>query len=127
VVDIASPVLDEQMAEVQRVLEEIGADGIPQVLVCNKVDQLEETQRPREPRDVLVLAGGRRVPRVFVSARTGEGMSELRAILSEAAAGTLDGFLNGVGTAADEIGFARFGAEDDEEQVRADGPDGTQH
>ena len=94
VVDCASPALVEQMAEVQRVLTEIGAARIPQVLVFNKLDQLEETQRPRELRDVLEVNAGLRVPRVFISAHTGEGLPALRAILTEAVAGTLDGFLN---------------------------------
>jgi len=94
VVDCASPALAEQMAEVQRVLTEIGAARIPQVLVFNKLDQLEETQRPRELRDVLEVNAGLRVPRVFISAHTGEGLPALRAILTEAVAGTLDGFLN---------------------------------
>ena len=94
VVDCASPALAEQMAEVQRVLTEIGAAHIPQVLVFNKLDQLEETQRPRELRDVLEVNAGLRVPRVFISAHTGEGLPALRAILTEAVAGTLDGFLN---------------------------------
>ena len=123
VVDCASPVLAEQMAEVQRVLVEIGAARIPQVLVCNKVDQLEETQRPREMRDVLELDGGVRVPRVFVSARTGEGMAELRAILSEAVAGTLEGFLNPGISAPDDIRLAQDWSEDDfEESPVADQP-----
>ena len=95
VVDAASPVLAEQMAEVQRVLTEIGAARIPQVLVFNKLDRLDATQRPHALRDVLELDAGVRVPRVFISAATGEGMVELRAILSEAVAGALDGFLNG--------------------------------
>jgi GTP-binding protein HflX len=94
VVDCASPVLDEQIAEVQRVLAEIGASGIPQVLIFNKLDRLEDTQRPRLLRDTLEQAGGVRVPRVFISAQTGEGMSELRAILAEAVAGTLGDGLN---------------------------------
>jgi GTP-binding protein HflX len=94
VVDCASPVLAEQMAEVQRVLTEIGAAHIPQVLVFNKLDRLEPTQRPRELRDVLEVDAGLRVPRVFVSAKTGEGLAELRAILSEGVGGTLVGFLN---------------------------------
>ncbi|MEO6031114.1 MAG: GTPase HflX, partial [Burkholderiaceae bacterium] len=42
VVDSSSPLAAEQMAEVQRVLVEIGAGGIPQVLVFNKLDRLEE-------------------------------------------------------------------------------------
>ncbi|HWH83771.1 MAG TPA: GTPase HflX [Burkholderiaceae bacterium] len=102
VVDAASPVLAEQMAEVQRVLAEIGASGIPQVLVYNKLDNLEDTQRPRGHRDVLEIDAGVRVPRVFVSARTGEGLPELRALLGEALQGTLDGFLNVASAAPDE-------------------------
>jgi GTP-binding protein HflX len=128
IVDCASPALADQMAEVQRVLTEIGAANIPQVLVCNKLDQLEETQRPRELRDVLELASGYRVPRVFVSARTGEGMADLRAILSEAVAGTLEGFLNIGVSAPDDIRLSRDGDEDDfEESPVADQPNGSQH
>ena len=94
VVDCASPVLDEQMAEVQRVLDEIGAGGIAQVLVYNKLDQLEDTQRPRALVDSLELDAGVRVPRVFVSAQAGEGMAELRALLARAVSGALDADLN---------------------------------
>ncbi len=101
VVDCASPVLAEQMAEVQRVLVEIGAADIPQVLVFNKLDALEVTQRPRELRDRLEVDAGRRVPRVFTSARSGEGMAELRALLAEAVAGAL----NPMVAAPDESGF----------------------
>ena len=86
VVDAASPVLTEQMSEVQRVLAEIGASDIPQVLVFNKLDQLEDTQRPRVLRDTIEMAAGVRVPRVFISAQSGEGMPELRAVLAEAVA-----------------------------------------
>ena len=128
VVDCASPVLAEQMAEVQRVLVEIGASDIPQVLVYNKLDQLEETQRPRELRDLLEIEGQLRVPRVFISARSGEGMTALRAILSEAVAGTLEGFLNLGAPAPDDIRLARDWDEDDpEESPAADQPDGSQH
>jgi len=86
VVDAASPVLADQMSEVQRVLAEIGANDIPQVLVFNKLDQLEDTQRPRVLRDTIEVAAGVRVPRVFISAQSGEGMAELRAIVAEAVA-----------------------------------------
>ena len=128
VVDCASPALAEQMAEVQRVLVEIGASDIPQVLVYNKLDQLEETQRPRELRDLLELEGQLRVPRVFISARNGEGMSTLRAILSEAVAGTLEGFLNLGAPAPDDIRLARDWDEDDlEESPAATEPNGSQH
>ena len=93
VVDCASPVLVDQMAEVQRVLVEIGASGIPQVLVFNKLDRLEATQRPRALRDMLDVGAGDRVPRVFISASTGEGMAGLRDALREAVDGTLEGTL----------------------------------
>ncbi|WP_082680344.1 GTPase HflX [Paucibacter sp. KCTC 42545] len=83
VVDAASPNLDEQMREVERVLAEIDAAGIPQILVYNKQDMLEEDQRPREAMDWLerpdVGQGGAvRVPRVFVSALDGTGLDILR-------------------------------------------------
>ncbi|MBC7957581.1 MAG: GTPase HflX [Cytophagales bacterium] len=84
VVDAASPVLDEQVAEVERVLRDIGADGIAQILVYNKLDNLPESQRPLVASDVLELDGGVRVPRVFVSALHGAGLIELRRLLSAA-------------------------------------------
>jgi GTPase len=94
VVDCASPVLAEQMAEVQRVLAEIGAADIAQVLVFNKLDRLDPAQRPRVLRDVLDVDGGTRVQRVFVSAADGEGLDALRAILREAVAGDATALLN---------------------------------
>jgi GTP-binding protein HflX len=87
VVDGANLLQDEQIAEVERVLAEIGAAEIPQVLVFNQIDRLEATQRPRVGRDQVELASGRRVTRVFVSALTGEGLDTLRAVLAEAVAG----------------------------------------
>ncbi len=89
VVDAANPAFPEQMAEVERVLEEIGAGQIPQVLVFNKLDRLEPSQRPRALRDLIERSGGQRVPRVFVSALDGAGLAELRQVLTEAVAGTL--------------------------------------
>ncbi|SHM55263.1 GTPase HflX [Rhizobacter sp. OV335] len=94
VIDAASPVLAEQMAEVQRVLGDIGAADIQQVLVYNKLDKLEFAQHPRNHTDVLELEGGVRVPRVFVSALDGRGLPELRRILSAAVSGTLQADLN---------------------------------
>ena len=41
VVDAANPHHPEQMAEVQRVLAEIGAGDVPQLLVFNKLDALD--------------------------------------------------------------------------------------
>jgi len=89
VVDAASPVLLEQMAEVQRVLAEIGAGAIPQVLVYNKLDRLESDQQPRALRDTLELDGGVQAIRVFISAVQGTGLDVLREVMVEAVAGSL--------------------------------------
>lgn len=89
VIDASSPVLDEQIAEVQRVLREIGAEHLPQVRVYNKIDRLDGNQLPRQNVDVIELDVGVRVPRVFISAATGAGVDRLRAVIAEAAKGTL--------------------------------------
>jgi GTP-binding protein HflX len=89
VVDSANPQLDEQIGEVERVLGDIGADDTPQLLVFNQLDRLELTQRPRVLRDHVELASGRRVPRVFVSAVTGEGLDGLRQAVVDAIEGRL--------------------------------------
>ena len=82
VVDAANPGYPEQIQEVQRVLGEIGAHDIPQILVFNKTDAIEPERRPGSIRDLYELDGVA-VPRVFVSARTGEGLDELRRLLAE--------------------------------------------
>ncbi len=94
VVDAASPVLTEQMAQVQRVLADIGAEHVPQVLVFNKADRLEASQRPRSMIDTYEIDGGVRLPRIFVSALDGEGLPELRRLIAEAVAGGLAARLN---------------------------------
>ncbi len=81
VVDAANPNHPEQVAQVQRVLEEIGAGGVPQMLVFNKIDLLEPSQQPRQPVDQFELDGVQ-VPRVFVSGFTGAGLSALRGQLA---------------------------------------------
>jgi GTP-binding protein HflX len=85
VVDAASPVWLDQIREVQRVLHEIGADDVPQVLVFNKIDAMASEQQPRAAGDLYELAPGHVVPRWFVSARTGEGLPALRQAIAEAA------------------------------------------
>ena len=77
VVDAANPDYPEQLNEVLRVLGEIGAAEVPQLLVFNKLDAIDEAQRPLQALDTFELAG-RQVPRVFVSARSGEGLPVLR-------------------------------------------------
>lgn len=71
VVDAGSPVRDEQVAQVNEVLREIGADHMPQLIVMNKIDMAE-----LEPAVAYDEYGN--IDRVFVSARTGAGLDLLR-------------------------------------------------
>ena len=77
VVDANSSERFDQIAEVNKVLQEIGAQHIPQVLVFNKID-LQDT-----PAGVQRDEYGR-ITRIFLSAKTGAGIDELRAALAEA-------------------------------------------
>ena len=77
VVDAANPNFPEQIEQVQRVLAEIGAADIPQVLVFNKMDALENAQQPLQLTDMYELDGVA-VPSLFVSARSGAGLPVLR-------------------------------------------------
>jgi len=81
VVDAANPNHPEQIAEVQRVLHEIGAADVPQVLVFNKIDLLDPSQQPRQESDEFELEGVQ-VPRVFASGRTAAGVPALRRLLA---------------------------------------------
>jgi GTP-binding protein HflX len=78
VVDSASPVREQQALEVDKVLAEIDAGAIPQVLVWNKIDA--SGLRPGVERDEYG-----RIARVFVSARSGAGLADLRGAIAEAA------------------------------------------
>lgn len=84
VVDASNETFPEQMDQVRRVLGEIDALGIPQVLVFNKLDALPEGRLPASLQDTYEVDGVE-VPRVFVSARTGEGLPQLRQVLAQAA------------------------------------------
>jgi GTP-binding protein HflX len=76
VVDAASPVRMEQIEQVNLVLQEIGADHIPQILVWNKIDAADlEPSVERDEYD--------KISRVFLSARTGEGLDLLRGAITE--------------------------------------------
>ena len=82
VVDASSPHFLEQIAEVQRVLAEIGAADIPQLLIFNKLDALDPSHRPLQLSDYFDLDGVL-TPRVFLSAKDGEGLSVLRQQLAQ--------------------------------------------
>jgi GTP-binding protein HflX len=84
VVDASNPHFPEQMAEVALVLEEIGAADVPQLLVFNKLDALDKSRWPLQLQDMFEV-DGQPVPRLFLSARSGEGMPALRQKLAELA------------------------------------------
>ncbi len=67
--------LVEQMAAVNGVLDEIGASEMPIELVLNKIDAVDALHRTR--------LGNRFPDALQVSARTGEGLEELRARVAE--------------------------------------------
>ncbi|WP_233271641.1 GTPase HflX [Paraburkholderia acidiphila] len=82
VVDASSAVRLDQIDEVNKVLHDIGADTIRQVLVFNKIDAVPE----------LATRGGTverdeygNISRVFLSARTGVGLDALRSAIAEIA------------------------------------------
>jgi GTPase len=85
VVDAASPVRDMQIEAVNTVLAEIGAGDIPQLLIMNKVDALEQTARSE--RD-----DSGSISRVWVSARTGDGLPLIRDALAERFPRTLENY-----------------------------------
>jgi GTPase len=91
VVDAASPLADEQMAEVERVLEEIGAERIPQILVFNKLDLIEPDAQPRVLADATLRTPGVVTPRVFASAKDGRGLDVLRHHIADRLALGLNG------------------------------------
>jgi GTP-binding protein HflX len=62
--------LGRQLADVRAVLSEIGADEIPQMLVVNKIDAVDEVARRR--------LGNRFPDAIHISARTGENLEELK-------------------------------------------------
>ena len=76
VVDASHPDPKAQLDTVREVLAEVEAHRIPEIVAFNKSDLIDESQR-------MVLHG--LVPdSVFVSARTGEGIDELRARIDAA-------------------------------------------
>ena len=81
VVDAANPASFEQIEEVRRVLRDIGANDIEQILVFNKLDLIEHSRSPERMQDTLHHEG-EDITRLFVSAHTGEGLDALRDLLA---------------------------------------------
>ncbi len=76
VIDVSSPVRARQVEAVDSVLQEIGAAGVPQLQVCNKLDLAGLA--PGATRDEYG-----KLHAVYVSAQTGAGLELLRRALSE--------------------------------------------
>jgi GTP-binding protein HflX len=76
VVDVASPAREEQVMEVNRVLAEIGASAVPQILVLNKSDVTG--MEPGVERDEYG-----KIRKVWASARNGNGMDLIRQAIAE--------------------------------------------
>ena len=76
VIDAASPVRERQIEAVDKVLQEIGADAVPQLRVYNKLDLTGVA--PGIVRDEYG-----KLQSVYVSARSGAGLELLRDALSE--------------------------------------------
>ena len=76
VIDAANPAREEQIAEVNKVLAEIGASHIPQIRVYNKCDLT--AAEPGVERDPYG-----KISRVRLSAQTGAGLPWLRAAIAE--------------------------------------------
>ncbi len=76
VVDSASTNRDEQILQVNRVLDEIGATQVHQVLVLNQIDRI--SLDPGLERDEYG-----RICKIRISAKTGEGLHLVRQVLVE--------------------------------------------
>jgi len=77
VADACDERLDDTVCEVERVLEDIGASGVPQIQIFNKIDKLEDP-RPRFERDQ-----DGRIVRIWLSSQTGAGFDLLDQALGE--------------------------------------------
>ena len=75
VIDVADERQAENMQQVQDVLHEIGADEIPQLLICNKIDKLADGSARIDTNDEGLPI------RVWLSAQTGDGIDLLQEAL----------------------------------------------
>ena len=89
VVDGASPHWPEQIGEVQRVLADIGAGDVEQILVFNKIDAMPPQRQPERLQDSYAI-DGKQVPRIYISAHQGQGLDALREAIARAAVSTTD-------------------------------------
>ncbi|MFM1984303.1 MAG: hypothetical protein RL723_738 [Actinomycetota bacterium] len=74
IVDASHPDPSGQIATVRNVIGEVGARNIPELIVFNKIDLADETQR--------MALRGMEPGSIGVSARTGEGIEELMQVIA---------------------------------------------
>ena len=79
VVDASAPNTDAQIAAVHEVLGEIGAAGVPELVVVNKADKAPEAAKSL----AHAIEGS-----VLISARTGEGIDDLLQVIGDRLRGT---------------------------------------
>ena len=85
VVDASNPEFALQIEQVQKVLLEIGADAIPQLLVFNKMDAMEPGHLPILLQDTFEIDSVQ-ISRIFVSAKESVGLDRVRQFLTVQAA-----------------------------------------
>jgi len=77
IVDAGASDRDDLISHVDDVLQKIGAEDVPQLIVYNKIDKLDDhPARLERDRDGKII-------RLWVSAQTGEGMELLRQTIQE--------------------------------------------
>jgi GTP-binding protein HflX len=75
IVDAASPMRDKHIIEVNKVLAEIGADNVPQILIMNKIDLCATTAG-------MTRDEYGKIEKIRLSAKTGLGVAYLRETLA---------------------------------------------
>jgi GTP-binding protein HflX len=91
VVDAASPAREQQIDSVNKVLDDIGAASVPQIVVWNKIDSTAiapgiDREEPGFNLGSVDSCHYGKIRRVRLSAKSGEGLSLLRGALADVAA-----------------------------------------
>ncbi len=80
-VDAADPLREERIAQVDEVLQAVGAGELPQLLVFNKIDRIEGAEVRHDAQDGVPDEARRE--RVWISARDGRGLELLQSVLGK--------------------------------------------
>ena len=80
VIDSADLNRDHKIKEVDLILDELGVNSIPQIRALNKVDLIKSEE---------IWPANNQHPEIKISSETGEGLEELKSIISESLFGSL--------------------------------------